>query len=581
MTLKSVLSSFDQPEKKGFDFHEILRAFTFLDKDELVTSEYMYEVLAFRLVYIHGESTWGTSYGPMVTNKDQNDNLVCFPSYDEITTEAIEYWSNRLDETSNPLLKMRYAGLVWEFEYKVANRKHSNDLYNKYVKSLLEVCNGDYCSHFIITVNVLERLFGLIKANPQFLSDVKAAYKSFENRHAKDENVRAWASRFLLMLMHKKSFTDEEKGEIVKEHEARLARLSTSNVGGRVNPWLVKEQVTLLAKYYDSIQSADDVKRVLNVEEQVFMCEEGNMSAMQMMGNLEQVYREYRLYHLEKEASRLSIEIQKFGEKSKAEMQPYQIDFEIPKETFERADLMFGDKALSDEKRWQNFCTYFIPTVDDEKKSLKQLAESFPLMYISTTNLVDWKGRPISVVGSYESDPDGQLILHITQKMELEAYFLRLAINRLLNTKTLTADKVMNLMIKPSPVFDEERYDIIKDAIQYFVDAKYDLFCHLIVPQIEYAICNLVEKSGAAVLKPQRSGNGFQLRTLDDLLREQIIAKMFTEDGAFYLRLVLTDQRALNIRNLLCHGLMPPAYFGAGAAARLLHVLSMLGLLRE
>ena len=56
--------------------------------------------------------------------------------------------------------------------------------------------------------------------------------------------------------------------------------------------------------------------------------------------------------------------------------------------------------------------------------------------------------------------------------------------------------------------------------------------------------------------------------------------EVFTEDGAFYLRLVLTDQRALNLRNSLCHGFLPPESFGIGAADRLIHVLTLLGLVR-
>lgn len=110
---------------------------------------------------------------------------------------------------------------------------------------------------------------------------------------------------------------------------------------------------------------------------------------------------------------------------------------------------------------------------------------------------------------------------------------------------------------------------------------SYILACHIIVPQIENAIRNLVEKSGISVIKPQHKRNGFQLLTLDELLRTKAIEDAFTSDGALYLRLVLTDQRSLNIRNLLCHGIVPPQYFESGAAARLLHVLIMLGMVKE
>ena len=63
--------------------------------------------------------------------------------------------------------------------------------------------------------------------------------------------------------------------------------------------------------------------------------------------------------------------------------------------------------------------------------------------------------------------------------------------------------------------------------------------------------------------------------------KAKAIEDAFTSDGALYLRLVLTDQRSLNIRNLLCHGIVPPQYFESGAAARLLHVLIMLGMVKE
>lgn len=579
-TIKEVLEGFDKLEKKGFDAHDVLGALSSID-DELKTySDYKYEVLAFRLVSAHGDCPWETYYGPMLSYINEDGFSVYSPSFEEITIEAIDYWLTRIVEVNNPLLKMRYAGLVWEFEQKVAHRRHCDELYLNYVESLLQVCNGDYSSHPVITADVLERLFVVSKDNAAYLKKTKDAYKDFEVRHTTDDAVRLWASRFLIMLEHKKYFSTEEKNAIVAEHEDRLKRLTLPDVYGRINPWNVQNQAELLARYYHSVHSVTDVNRVLYIEEQAFLHEKANMSAMQLMGNLELVHREYRHYGLEKEATRLSVEIQKCGEKVIAEMQPYQVEFKIPHEVFDQADQMFGYKAESDEMRWKNFCIYFIPRVSNEKNALKQLVKKYPFQFMMATKMMDSNGRPMSVVGPYDLDPDGQLILHITEKLNLDAHFLGIAINRMLVTKALTANKVMEYLIEPSLVFDEDRYEIINHAVQFFIDAKYELFNHLIVPQIETAICNLVERSGAAVIKPQKNGKGFQLRLLDDLLREKAVSDAFTNDGAYYLRLVLTDQRALNIRNILCHGLLPPSYLASGAACRLLHVLAMLGTLR-
>ena len=73
--------------------------------------------------------------------------------------------------------------------------------------------------------------------------------------------------------------------------------------------------------------------------------------------------------------------------------------------------------------------------------------------------------------------------------------------------------------------------------------------------------------------KQPKGNKGYQLRTLDELLNEQVITDKFSADGAFYLRTVLTNQKSYNIRNMLCHGIANPNNFGVVAADRLLHIL--------
>jgi hypothetical protein len=256
------------------------------------------------------------------------------------------------------------------------------------------------------------------------------------------------------------------------------------------------------------------------------------------------------------------------------------MEFTIPPEVETQAEQMFGTGAESDKIRFRNFAVYFIPDKTSQQANLEELVKKYPFRFMISNKLFDDKGRPMSVVGPYENDPEGHLILHITQSLHLNAFFLNMAIQKMQKCGSLTTEKIMNNLIIPSPIFEENRYCIIQKALDLFFVNDYITFCHLVVPQIENVICNLVSLSGHSVLKPQRKGSGFQLKTLDDLLSDPSVAYAITEDGAFYLRLVLTDQRALNIRNLLCHGIVPPESFGVNAANRLLHVLIILGFIR-
>lgn len=580
--IKDVFTKYNQSNLKNFDYDDIVIDLNSVDDSEKSKSEFAFEQLAFRLQPQHGDNPWGHyHYGPQFTFGDANGLPVYSPAIDDITSESVVYWKGRLADCVNPLLKLRYATLVWDFQPSICRQSNDGVLYRTIVDAALEVCNGDYLRYPVLTVNTLEYLFAFVNKKSEDLTKVKDAYKEFELHHSEDNAVRYWSSRFQLMLSCKKCFTDEEQSELIAEHEARLVRLATPNLDGKINPWTVQSQACLLADYYVSKSQKEEVKRVLGVIEVSFHHEEANMMKLQYAGNLENVQRLYRHYNWDSEASRMMVDVQNAYARAMDEMQPQKFEFEIPKEVFEQAEVMFGKKAKDDSERWTNFAFYFIPNREKEEVCLKESAKKFPFRFMMGNHLLDTKGRPMSAIRDLESDFEGNLALHIVEKMRLNVHFLEMAIHNMLDCDAITIDKLMDNLIIPCPIFEENRYDIICEALQFFMDGKYILFAHLIVPQLENAICTLVEKSGMSVLRPQKSGNGFQLKTLDDLLRMQPVKDALTDDGAYYLRLVLTNQIGLNIRNLMCHGIADPQYFGYGCAGRLLHVLFVLGMVRE
>lgn len=582
MTILGILDKYNEPDLKNIGYEDIIMDLNSVASEEQERDTYAFEQLAFRLQPQHGENPWGNyHYGPQFTFRAANGSPVYSPAFAEVTKEAVEYWNDRISECNNPLLKLRYATLVWDFQPSICHKQNNGNLYNIIVDAALDVCNGDYFKHPVLTVNMLEWLFAFTRNREDSFAKVKTAYADFEKRHSADDAIRYWASRFQIMLDNKKCFSEEEKEKLVAEHEARLSRLANPGEDLPLNPWTVKAQACLLADYYTSKTEKEEVKRVLAVMEKSFHDYKGAMAEMQYAGILENIQHLYRHYNLDSEAKRMMVDVQNAYQEALAEMQPQKFEFEIPEEVKKQADLMFGKGAERDQARWDNFTLYFIPLKNEEEKSLKELAQKFPFRYMMGSHFLDAKGRPMAEVGSLESDFDGNLALHVVENMNLKFHFLSMAILEMLDCEAISVDKIMNNRIIPCPIFEEDRYDIIREALQCFMDEKYVLFSHLIIPQLENAICNLVEMSGMSALKISRKGKGYQLKTLDDLLRMQPVIDALTEDGAYYLRLVLTNQLGLNLRNLMCHGIATPQHFGYNAAAWLLHVLFMLSAIRE
>lgn len=578
--LAEVLAAFDVAGKK-FEYHDFVGALSSLPDGERASPESHHEWTAFSLRPNDKDHIFGGYFGPQVTFSDPNGNLVYSPALSDITPEAVFYWEQRYKVANNALMRMRYAALVWDFKRPITNSNYEADLYRTYVDSMLEVCNNDLTRHPVVTTTVLERLFSIAKGQPADLAKTKDSLRALVARHGTDRSVRCWACEFLLMRNNKMCFNNDEIEALVAEHEARLQRLQTPNANGKIDVWTLDAQSNLLADYYNSLQQMDDVRRVLLVSEQAHKLSFDPNNPMQSMGVLEQLHHKYVHYGLQTEANNLLAEIEEFGAQALQTLQQHKYEYKISKEVFDEADELFGIKAASDYIRWQNFVFQFIPCLDDEKKSLAEAAKTSPFTYMIGTNLMDFKGRPMSVIGSYDQDPNGNLVMHITEHLNFGTRFLGIAIRKMREIALMTTDRIMSDIIEPSPLYEGYSYAIIRQALNFLFDDQPVIACHLLVPQIECAIRNLVEKAGYTVIKQQKPiEKGFQLMALDELLRQPPVEQAFTHDGATYLRLSLTDQRSLNIRNDLCHGILPPDSFNSGVAARLLHVLVMIGWLR-
>ena len=579
-TLAEVLAAYDVADYR-FEYHDLVGALCALPDGERAKPESHHEWTAFMLQPNDQDSTFGGYFGPHWTHADQQGTPYYTPAKEDITPEAVLYWEQRYKVVTNALMRMRYAALVWDFKRRICNANYDADLYRTYVDSMLEVANKDLCSHPVVTALVLERLFYIAKSNLDDLAKTKTSLCVFEKRHAKDSSIRCWACQFLLMCDNKKCFTKDEIDALVAAHEARLQRLQQPNASGKIDVWTLDAQANLLADFYNRSQQRDEVRRVLKEAEQAHKLSFDPENPLQRMGILEQLHHKYIHYGLHEDANALLTEIQEAGAMASQTLQKHGYEYTIPKEVFEQADVLFGTKAASDEERWQNFVFQFIPSRDDAEKSLAEVAKQAPLYYMTGTNLMDYKGRPMSVIGSYDQDPEGNLVMHITQHLNFGTTFLGIAIRKMREVGLMTTDRIMSDIIEPCPLYEGYSYAVIRQALDFLFGDMPVVACHLMVPQIEAAIRNLVENAGISVIKQQKHvEKGFQLITLDDLLRKEPVEQVFNPDGAMYLRLVLTDQRSLNIRNDLCHGILPPDNFHSGVAARLLHVLVMIGMVR-
>ena len=113
--------------------------------------------------------------------------------------------------------------------------------------------------------------------------------------------------------------------------------------------------------------------------------------------------------------------------------------------------------------------------------------------------------------------------------------------------------------------------------MQYYFEKAYVECIHILTPQIEDLIRNIIYLAGGTVLKPSKNG-GFNYKTFEELLRDELFIKIFDGNVSLYLRAIFTDSRGWNVRNELCHGLINIESLNHIIADRLIHILLLLSL---
>lgn len=567
MNANEIIEKYNDINCKRFDSLDILEAIAIIPEEERSCFCNSAEWLAFVLVENSPES-WGTYYGPQFVRNDGTN----VPPKEMITNEIVDYWEDRAIAVENPLLKERYSGLVVAFKHKC-----NGEIRNTYFHTLLDSVNGNYVKYSISAFFKLKRAFQLAieSTKDENIQLVKDALVNYEKKDAQDKDSGIWGRVFELMLNNLNYFSVQEQNVNVKKLEDRVDRLlkEPNEKTYRSNAFAVEEGVELLAQYYNKKQDRGNLERVLKILDTTYHSIIPQMSALQASNIFNKLYRIYSLYQFNTEAKIILGEIQKITERISDEMSNIEVPFSISKSQIDNYvnNMTSGTFVQVISK----FIFHFIPNKNQSEEQLLESVKNAPFVAMCPTKLFDYKGRPTSIIGGIKEDIEGRLIIHVAQTMEISSHFMNLILQKNIENKIFSCDTIFSFL-QESPFFEEDRKTLIHRSLTAFFDNDYVLFLHLIIPQIENAIRNIIEILNKSTIKPQKNNSGFQLKTFDELLRDPVIVNI-DENLAFYFRILFTDQRGWNIRNLLCHGIAPLAYFNQMIAERVFHALMCIG----
>lgn len=585
MTIKEIIEQFDTDSRRGFDEHDISSALRKLvpeDKSQ-IDNPLKAELMAFDFAedYQDKKTGWGTYFGPMMVWNNGDGTATESPSIKLITPEMIDYWERRATESVNPIIIARYSGLVWDFKNKITGINPSHEICRTYTKALIDQANGDFHKYEVNTFRKLARALKLsISLNDDdLIKKCKDSLINFENRHSQDIKPGLWGYAFDHLVGNKRiNLSEQEENQIINELEDKLSRLTKNDTEGqKIDPWAAEAAAERLALYYRKNQRNEDVNRVILEVGKAFDKIIGDTSAMQASGWLDHLHKLYLKFNLKEEAVKLLLRIRELGPKVASELKPISHSFDLPKKKMDEYVSAMTNGDI--QEVLQRIAVRYIPIKEQVKEQIFDLSKKAPLTFFIGHELQDEKGRVIATIDSLEDDLEGHIVRQVSQNLSFSSIFLRAIFQESINRKGLNKEQILKF-IENSPIINTDRFEIISRGLEAYFVNDFLVTIHLLVPQIEEAIRNIVEFAGGNVLKPSRGG-GYHLRTFDEVLRDDIIKEALGEDFADYFRILFTDQRGWNIRNNVCHGMASPNMFNHQTSDRVIQALLCLGLIHE
>jgi lysyl-tRNA synthetase class 1 len=532
----------------------------------------------FRALGDENAGPWNTYYGPTLTASNAQGHPVYIPDLAQVDTETVAHWEQRSTAAKHPILRARYADLVWDLKPHAIQQRADVQFARIAIDAYIDAIRARLYKHSVSSVQSLQRALALalITKDSARLQMCKGVMLVSFDAVTESREFGNWTMVVDKTLRNKKlDLTQEETARFVTGLERLLAACTIAG-SPQFDPWAAEAAATVLASHYDRTSQKDQVHRVIRAYGTAFEYIAANASATFAMGWLQPIFDEYRSRGMTADADRVLQAYTDKGKHAADDLKSIHAPIEIPEAEFEKFLDAISEGTVPE--CLARVAVRFIPKAGKIRDLLQEMLSRTPILArIEVTRIVD--GHFAAQAGSIETDPDGRLIMQLAQYIDGEDLFLIPALERIRQRHQPDARTILSVL-EASPIFDPERRALLEGGIQAYLAGDHVKAIHVFIPQVEHTLRRLLTLLGVPTLRAGRSGL-MQVKNLNEILREAAIQTALGEDLQLYLLTLLVDQRGQNIRNMICHGFASPVHFNQRVADRMLHVLLTLSLVRE
>lgn len=543
---------------------------------------------------------WGIGFGPAGTMRMPDGSDLHGPDAKGMDREMVDYWAARAAATPHPLLRARFADLSREMSIflnkdvvaeRVAPRRDLAQLASRAYLDIVALGLEKGANHAWIHLDRAVSLATWVN-DRDLAAEAKAAIFARRRAEVAAGEGRWWEIDNLAARHPKLGLDPSEEKELVAWLEEALDACADMAKPERFDPHMALDVAEALIRR----RGAKERELGLGALRKAGAALEGFAAKAHGMlaGSwLQSISQRYRLAGLGEDANRVDL-MNLARSRSETETRLAR-QVAAPIVALEQPDMPKPDTggAVGRPPNAAADRDDFIIAKLTEKSgidSLEQIArhlmapeghlrasESASAGRLAVSDLfpiekVDHDGFTTATIGPAGQDLAGRMVYFAALNMEWRSRELDGALRTAVAKWGLDAAMIVDFLSQ-SPLFLPRLRGFLSAGVEAWFAGDNMKAIHILVPQAEAAVREMLIAAGASPMKRDDRDGGFQSMGMGTILVHEALAKDMDPTLRLHLRSLYTAPKGLNLRNELAHGLATPAHFGRGMSNWVLHSL--------
>ncbi len=490
-----------------------------------------------------GESRRET-YGPFAPML-QTEDFVTPPYTWDVQDDVLNAWQQLAELVHSPVVAARLQDLLWVTSFGEAPHEHARAAINNYISaSALPHCDG------LEAFDCLDRAFDLSRQlnvpgvgeriRQRAVEELVAEYNRLEADARPGVVIRLLT---LLVSLPAADQPDDLRGLLDQAHVLFAGNYPDNRIA------LFQLQQRLARGDQAEIERLQ--RESVELWIQWAAQQESGWLRLDALGKALEIANSTRTTADMREPIRLMMQQ---TDPSDLYTESAEVSFELPADEVERLiALIVGDDSVG--RALDRLGAWWPPTGDLQETSaaVDEQMEKLVFWRLIPQVITDPTGHPLRVVDTDEAKRALAMVQHGAFAARVHAVITRRALLAIQEAYAPGQRELHEAF--QTALINSQQAEVFARTLQHYWAGRFDEAIHIALPRIEAVLRQALLMAGGIARKQPHGGRSGGVKALGEVL--QALSRWMPEEMRFPFRVLLTDDRGLNLRNRYMHGLPP------------------------